>query len=160
MNRSVHIKDVSSLQIYCCWSDVQSHLTLQPHGLQHARSPCCSLSPLEFAKRNSFPLSQWCYPTISPSAACFSSCLQSFPASGSSPMSQLFELGCQSTGASASASVLPMSIQGWFSLWLTGLISLLSKGLSGIFSSTTIWKHQFFDTQPFLGTTLTSIHDY
>ena len=98
----------------------------------------------------SCPLTPWCYPTISSSAGFFSSCLRSFPASGSFPMSQLFESGGQSIGISASATVLPMNIQDWFPLGLTGLISLLSKGLSRVFSSSTILRHQFFRTQPSL----------
>ena len=122
--------------------------SLQPHGLQHARLPCPSLSPRVCS--NSCPLSRWCYPTISSSVTCFSSCLQSFPASGSFPMSWLSASGGQSFRASASASVLPMNIQGWLPLGLTGLISVLSKGLSRVFSSTTIQKHQFFAAQPFL----------
>ena len=104
---------------------------------------------------NSGPLSRWCHTTISSSAVPFSSCLLSFPASGSFPMSQFFASGGQSIGASASASILPKSIQGWFSLRLTGLISLLSKGLSRVFSSTTIRKHQFFGT---LSSLLSSSH--
>ena len=114
---------------------------LWPHGLQHARLPCPSPSP--GVGSNSCPLSQWCRPTISSSASPFSSCPQSFPASGSFPMSQLFTSGGQSIGASALASVLPINIQVWFPLGLTYLI-LLSKGLSRVFSSTTAWKHQFF----------------
>ena len=94
--------------------------------------------------------SQWCYLTVSSSATLFSFCPQSFPASGSSPMSQFFASDCQSIGASASASVLPMNIQGWFPLGLTGLISLQSKGLSRVFSSTPVQKHQFFSAQSFL----------
>ena len=109
--------------------------SLQPHELQHTRLPCPSPSPGVCS--HSCPFSRWCHPTISSSVACFS-CLQSFPASGSFPMSWLFESAGQSTGASASASVLPMNIQGWFPLGLTGLISLLSKGLSRIFSSTKV----------------------
>ena len=93
-------------------------------------------------------IESWCHPTISSSVAPFSSCLQSFPASGSFPMMQLFTLGGQSIGASA--SVFPMNIQGWFPLGWTGLMSLLSQGLSRVFSSTTIQKHQFFCTQPSL----------
>ena len=93
------------------------------------------------------PLNQWCHPTISSSAAPFSCCLQSFPASGSFPMSWPFITGGQSIGASALASVLPMNTQGWLPLRLTGLISLLSKGLSRIFSSTTVQKHPSFNTQ-------------
>ena len=96
---------------------------------------------------NSCPWSQWCHPTISFSVIPFSSHLQSFPASGSSPMSQFFKSGGQNSGASASASVLPMNIQGWFPLQLTGLISLLSKGLSRVFSNNTVQKHQLFGTQ-------------
>ena len=121
----------------CVCSVSQSCPTLQPHGLQHARLPCPSLSPGVFS--NSCPFNRWCYPTISSSVSRFSSCLQSFPASGSFPVGQLFTSGSQRIGASA--SVLPMNIQGWFSLGLTGLISLLSKGLSRVFSSTTIRKH-------------------
>ena len=102
--------------------------SLQPHRLQHTRLPCPSLSP--GACSNSCPLSQWCHPTISPSVVPFSSCLQSFPASGSFQISQFFSSGGQRTGASASAPVLPINIQGWFPLGLTSLISLLSKGLS------------------------------
>ena len=93
---------------------------------------------------DSCPLSQWCHPTVSSSVALFTSCLQSFPASGSFPMSQFFESGGQSTGASASASVVPKNVQDWFPLGLTGLISLQSKGLSRVFSNTTVQKHQFF----------------
>ena len=96
-----------------------------------------------------FPLNRWCHPTISPSITLFF-CLQSFPASGSFPMNRLFAPSVQSIGNSASASVLLMSIQGWFPLRLTGLISLLSKRLSRVFSSTTIWKHQFFGSLPSL----------
>ena len=128
--------------------------SLQPHGLQHARLPCPSLSPGVCS--NSCPLSQWCYLSISSSAAPFSFCLQSFPASGSFPMSWLFASGGQSIGASALASVLPMNIQDWFPLGWTGFISLLSKWLSRVFSSIIIWKHQFFSAQP----SLSSIHDY
>ena len=99
---------------------------------------------------NSCPLSQWCHPTISSSVIPFFSCLQSFPASGSLPVSQLFASGGQSIRTSVSVSVLPVNIQGWFPLGLTGLISLQSKGLSRVFSSTTVWKHQFFYAQPSL----------
>ena len=106
---------------------------LQPHELQHARLLCLSLSPWVCA--NSHPLSQWCHPTISSSVVPFSSSPQSFPASGSFPLSQFFSSGGQSIGASTSAPVLPVSIQGWFTLRLIGLISLLSKGLSRVFSS-------------------------
>ena len=122
--------------------------SLWPHGLQHARLPCSSPSPR--ACWNSCPLSQWCPLTISSSVNPFFSCLQSFPASGSFPVSQLIASGGQSIRASASASVLPMNVQGWFPLGLTGSISLLLKGLSRVFSSTTVWKHKFFDTWPSL----------
>ena len=116
--------------------------SLQPHGLQHARVPCPSPSP--GACSNLCPLSQWYHPTISSSFVIFSSCLQPFPASGSFPMSQFFTSDGESITAPASAPALPMNVQGWFSLGLTGLISLLSKGLSRVFPSTTIQKHQFF----------------
>ena len=120
--------------------------SLQPHGLQLVRLP--SPSPSLGACSNSCPLNEWCHPTISSSVTPLPSCLRSFPASGSFPMSQLFTSSSQSVGVSA--SVLPMNIQGWFPLGWTGLISLLSKGLSRVFPSTTIWKHQFFGTQPSL----------
>ena len=97
---------------------------------------------------NSCPLGWWCHPTISSSIVSFSCCLQSFPASGSFPMSQLFTSGGQSIGGSASASVLPMNTQDWSSLGWTGWISLQSKGLSRVFSNTTVQKHQFFGAQP------------
>ena len=106
--------------------------------LQHTRFPCSSLSPGVCS--NSCPSSRWCHPTISSSVVPFSSCLQSFPASGSFPMSWLFTSGGQSIRASA--SVLPMNILGWFSLGLTGMISLLSKSFSRVFSSTKVWKHK------------------
>ena len=120
----------------------------QSHGLQHTRLPCPSPSP--GACSDSCPLSQWYHPTISSSVVPFSSHLQAFPASGSFPMSQFFASGGQSIGVSASASVLPMNIRDWFPLGLTDWISLLSKGLSRVFSSTTVPKHQFFSTQPSL----------
>ena len=104
--------------------------------------------PSPRACSNSCALSWWCHPTISSSVIPFSSCLQSFPASGFFPMSQFFTSGGQSIGASA--SVLPVNIQDWFPLWLTGLISLPSKGLSRVFSSTAVQKHQLFSTQPFI----------
>ena len=119
--------------------------SLHPHESQHARPPRPSSTP--GVHPNSCALSQWCHPVVSSSVVPFSSCLQSVPASGSFPMSQLFSWGGQSTGVSASASVLPMNIQGWFPLGLTGLISLQSKGLSRVFSNTTVQKHQFFGAQ-------------
>ena len=114
------------------------------HGQQHARLPCPSPTPGVYS--NSCPLSQWCYPAISSSVIPFSSCLQSFPASGSFPMSQFFTSGGQNIGVSASASVLPMNIQDGFHLGLTDLISLQSKALSRVFCNTTVQKHQFFNT--------------
>ena len=124
--------------------------SLGPHGLQHARLPCPSPTP--GACSNSYPLSRWYHPTISSSVVPFSSCIQSFPASRSFPMSWLFTLGSQSIEASALASVLPVqdSVQDWFPLGWTGLISLLSKGLPRVFSNTTVQNHQFFSAQPFL----------
>jgi len=120
--------------------------SLRPHGQQHARPPCPSPTPR--ACSNSCPSSRWCHPTISSSVVPFSSCLQSFPASGSFQISQFFTSGGQSIGVSASASVLPMNIQDWFPLGWTGWISLKSKGLSRVFSNTIVQKHQFFGIQP------------
>ena len=110
--------------------------SLWPHGLQHTRPPCPSPTP--GAHSNSCPLNQWCHPTISSSVIPFSSCPQSFPASGSFPMSQFFASCGQSIGVSASASVLPMNTQDWSPLGCTGWISLQSKGLSRVFSKTTV----------------------
>ena len=118
------------------------------HALQHARLPCLSLSPR--VGSNSCPLSWWFYLTILSSVTSFSSCSQSFPATSSFPISWLFDSGGQNIGASASALVLPMNIQGLFPLGLTGLISMKSKGLSRVYASTTILKHQLFNTQPSL----------
>ena len=118
--------------------------SLWPHELQHTRPPC--LSPTPGVYPNSCPLSRWCHPAISSSIVPFSSCPQSLPASGSFPMSQLFTWGGQSIGVSASASVLPMNTQDW-SLGWAGWISLQSKGLSRVFSNTTVQKHQFFGAQ-------------
>ena len=112
--------------------------SLRPHGLQYTRLTCPS--PIPRACSNSCPWSPWCHPTISSSVVPFSSLLQSFPAAGSIPMNQFFASGGQSNGASASASVLPMNIQGWFPLGWTGWISLQSKGLSRVFSNTTVQK--------------------
>ena len=120
--------------------------SLWPHELQDARLSCSSLSP--GACSDSCPLSWWCHPSISSSDTPFSSHLQSFPASESFPMSGLFASGGQSIGASA--SVLPVTIWSWFPLGLTGLISLLSKGVSKFLSITTGWKHKFFGAQPSL----------
>ena len=118
--------------------------SLQPHGLQHARPPRPLPTPRVYS--TSCSLSQWCHPMIS-SVVPFSSCFQSFPASGSSPMSQFFTSGGQSIGVSASALVLPMNIQDWFPLGWTGWISLQSKGLSRVFSNTIAQKHKFFGSQ-------------
>ena len=131
--------------------------SLQPHGLQHARLPYPSPPPR--ACSNSCPSSQWCHPTISSSVIPFSSCLQSFPASGSFPMSQLFASSGQRIGPSVSASVLPMNIQDWFPLGLTSLFSLLSKGLSRVFSNTTVQKHNSSTLSLFYGLSVTSIHN-
>ena len=119
---------------------------LQPHGRQHPRPPCPSPTPRVYS--NSCPLSQWCHPTISSSAIPFSSCLQSFPTSGSFQMSQLFTSGSQNVGVSALASFLPNKSQGWSPSEWSGWISLQSKGLSRVFSNTTVQKHQFFGAQP------------
>ena len=141
------------------WSVQFSHSVvsdfLQPHVLQHTRLPCPS--PTHGACSNSCPLNQCCHPTISSSVVPFSSHLQSFPASGSFQMSQ-FTTGGQNIGASA--SVPQMIFLDWFSLGLTSLISLQSKGLSRVFSNTTVQKHQFFGSPLFYSPTLTSIHDY
>ena len=119
--------------------------SLWPHESQHTRPPCPSPTPRVYS--NSCPLSWWCHLAISSSVVPFSSCPQSLPASGSFPMSQLFAWGDQSAGVSASASVLSMNSKDWSPLGWTGWISLQSKGLSRVFSNTTVQKHQFFSTQ-------------
>ena len=119
--------------------------SLWPHEPQHARPSCPSPTPRVYP--NSCPLSQWCHPTISSSVVPFSSCLQSFPTSGSFQMSWLFSSGGQNIGVSASTSVLPMNTQDWSPLGWTGWISSQSKGLSRVFSNTTVQKHKFFDAQ-------------
>ena len=129
----------SSVQSLSCFR------LLWPHGLQHARLPCPSPTPRVYS--NSCPLSQWCHPTSLSSVIPFSSHLQSFPASGSFQMSQLFISGGRSIGVSASTSVLPMNIQDWFPLGWTGWISLESQRLSRVFSNTTVQKHPFFGAQ-------------
>ena len=150
-NVLVHIP-ISSVQLsHSVVSD-----SVSPHESQHARPPCPSPTPGVYS--NSCPSSRWCHPAISSSVLPFSSCPQSLPASGSFPMSQLFTWGGQSTGVSVSASVLPMNTQDWFPLGWTGWISLQSKGLSRVFSNTTVQKHQFFWHSAFF-TTLKSIHD-
>ena len=157
--------DPKTLDTPCLWKPVSSVQfsrsimsdSLWPHELQHARPPCPSL-PAPKVYPNPCPLSRWCHPTILSSVVPFSSCPQSFPASGSFQISQLFESGGQSIGVSASASVLPMNTQNWFPLRWTCWISLQSKGLSRVFPSTTVQKHQFFGTQ--LSLESNSIHDY
>ena len=133
-------QEISSIQFS---SSVLSE-SLQPHRLQHARPPCPSPTPRVYS--NSSPLSRWCHPTISSSVIPFS-CLQTFPASESSLMSQVFTSDDQNIGASASAWVLPMNTQDWFPLRWTGLISLQFKGLSRVFSNITVQKNQLFSTQ-------------
>ena len=160
-NYYVQIENISSSLVsilfpkfndYCFWAEFSvqfSHSVVsdsfRPHEPQHTRPPCPSPTP--GVHTNPCPSSGWCHPTISSSVVRFSSCPQSFPASGSFPMSWLFPSGGQIIGASASASLLSVNIQDWFLLDLTTLISFLSKGLSWVFSSTTVQKHQFFGTQ-------------
>ena len=147
---NINILGISELK----WMDISqlSHSVipdpLWPHRLHHTRPPCPLSTPRVYS--NSCPLSWWCHPTISSSVVPFSSCLQYFPASRSFPMSQFFASGGQSIGVSASASVLPMNIQDWFPLGWMGWNSLQSKGLSRVFSNTTVQKHQFFSAQPSL----------
>ena len=138
--------------ISCKFSSVQFSRSvvsnsLWPHDSQHARPPCSSPTPRVYS--NSCPSSRWCHPAISSSVVPFSSCPQSLTASGSFPMSQLFTSGGQSIGVSASASVLPVNTQDWSPLGWTGWISLQSKGLSRVFSNTTVQKHQFFRCSAF-----------
>ena len=147
---SVSTGCLSRSELFMILSSVQfSHSvvsdSLQPHELQHARLPCPSPTPRVYS--NSCPLSQWCHPAISSSVGPFSSCPQSLPAPGSFPMSQLFAWGGQSTGVSTSASVFPVNTQDWSPLGWTGWLSLQSKGLSRVFSNTTVQKHQFLSTQ-------------
>ena len=152
---SMHIYNVTHTSCEHCWvkhtcSSVQLSRSvksdsLRPHGLQHARPSCPSPTPGVYS--DSCLLSLWCHPTISSSVIPFSSCRQSFPASGPVQMSQFFTSGGQSIGVSASASVLPMNTQDWSPLGWTGWISLKSKGLSSVFSNTTVQKHRFFSAQ-------------
>ena len=138
---------MSNLTCYWLILSLFSHQVMsdssRPHGLQHSRLPC--LSPSLGVRPSSWPSSWWCHSTISSSVAFFSFCLQSFPASGTFPMGWLFPSGDQDTGASV--SVLQVSIQVWFPLRSNGLISFLPKGLSRVFFSTTVQKHQFFSAQ-------------
>ena len=136
-------KSVSSFKVQFSCSVMFD--SLHPHGLQHAKLPCPSPSPR--ACSNSCPLSWWYHPIIPSSVIPFSSCLQSFSASGSFSVNQFFTSDGQSIGVSASALVLPMNIQDWFALVWTGWISMQSKGLSRVFCNTTAQKHQFFSTQ-------------
>ena len=136
-----YAKTFSSVQ-FSCW--VMSN-SLRPHEPQHARPPCPSPTPRVYP--NSCPMSQWCHPAISSSIIPFSSCPQSFPASGSFQMSQLFTSGGQRIGVSASTSVLPMNTQDWSLLGWTECISLQYKGFQRVFSNTTGQKHQFFSAQ-------------
>ena len=150
-SRTRHIKCFLELIIVYDINSVQFSLSvmsdsLRPHELQHGRPPYPS--PTHGVYSNSCPLSWWCHPAISSSVIPFSSCPQSLPASESFPMSQHFPWGGQSTRVSAVASVLPMNTQDWSSLEWTGWISLQSKGLSRVFSNTTVQKHQFFGSQP------------
>ena len=135
-------RDLSVYEYSIQFSQSLMFYSLWCHGLQHTSLHCWSPTP--GACPNWCPLSQWYHPTISSSVIPFSSCLQSFPASGYFPLSQFFASGGQSTGVSASASFLPINIQDWFPLGLTGLISLQSKGLSRVFSNTTVEKNLFF----------------
>ena len=139
-----HYLTVHYLKKYIQFSSVHSVMSdsLWPHGLQHARPPCPSPTPRVCP--NSCPLSQWCHPVISSSVVPFSSRLQSFPASGYFLVSQFFVSGVQSIRVSPSASILPMNIQDCFPLGWTGWISLQSKGISRVFSNTTVQKHQLF----------------
>ena len=139
--RELRLREVKSPKVMLLLfsHEVLSH-SLRPRGRQHTRLPCPSLSPSVCS--NACPLSWWCYLNILSSVTPFSFCHQSLPGSGSFPMSQ-FTSGGQNIGVSASASILPMNIQGWFPLRLTGLISLQSTGLSRVFSSNTVRKHQF-----------------
>ena len=146
---------LSSVQSFSCSFVCNS---LWPHGLQHTRPPCPSPTPRAYS--NSCLSSGSCHPTISSSVVPFHSCLHSFQASGSFQMCQFFASSGQSTGVSALASVLPMNIQDWFPLGWTSWISLQSKGLSRVFSNTTVQKHQFLALSFLYSPTLTSIHDY
>ena len=143
------------LLLFCCLVMFDS---LCPHGLQYARLPCPSLSPRVCS--NSCPLSQWCHPTISSSAACFYSCSNLSQHQGLFKWVSWPASGGQSIGASTSASVLPMNIQGWFPLGLTGLIFLLSKELSRVFSSTKFKNNSSSALSLLYVPTLTTIHDY
>ena len=143
MITSTDLEDIQFSSVQFSHSVVSN--SLWPHGLQQVRLPCPSPTPGAYL--NTCPLSRWCHPTIPPSAIPFSSCLQSYLASGSFRMSQFFTSSGQIIGVSASTSVFPVNIQGWSPLEWTGWISLQSKGLSRVFSNTTVQKHQFFSAQ-------------
>ena len=140
-DKDLHANSLFSVQFSC---SLMSNC-LWPHELQHSRLPCPSPTP--GVHPNPHPSSRWCHPTVSSSVIPFSPCPQSFPASGSFPMSQLVASGGQSIGVSASTSVLPVNTQDWSPLGWTSWISLQSKGLSRVFSNTTVQKHQFFGAQ-------------
>ena len=142
---NIEVTGIYTISLLLLFSRSVVSNSLWAHGLQHARLPCPSLS-LGVCS-NAYPLCVWYHPTISSFVTPFSSCPQLFPASGYFPVSWLFVSGSLSIAASASASVLPMNSQSWFPLRMTGLISLLSKGLPRVFSSTTVWKHQFVSAQ-------------
>ena len=144
-----HVRETPQFYLLLLFSCPVVSDSLWPHGLQHARPPCPSSSPRVCSSPCS--LHQWCHTAISSSDTIFSFCPQSLPALGTFPMSHLFASDDQNMGASASASVLPVNSQGWSPLRLIGLISLLSKGFSGVFSSTTVWRHNFFGILPSLG---------
>ena len=141
LSRPEYWSEFSSVQFSCSFVS----FSLPHHWPHHARIPCPSPTPRVYP--NSCPLSWWCHPTISSSVVPFSSCLQSFPSLGSFPMNQFFTSGGQSIGVSATTSVLPMNTQNWSPLGWTGWISLQSKGLSRVFSNTTVQKHQFLGAQ-------------
>ena len=150
-HRALHLWSIYFSFYTSKFSSVQSSVmsdSLWPHEPQHFRPPCPSPTPGVYP--NSCPLSQWCHPTISSSVVPVSSCLKSFPTSESFQRSQLFASGGQNIGVSASTSVLPMNTQDWSPSEWTGWNSLQSKGLSRVFSNTTVQKHQFFSAQPFL----------
>ena len=145
LKSSIKAKNNWNLYLVSQFSHSVMSNTLRSHEPQHAKPPCPSPSPR--VHPNSCPLSPWCHPSISSSIVPFSCCPQSFPASWSFPMSQLFTSGGQSIGVSASTSVFPMNTQDWSPLGWTDWISLQSKGLSSVFSNTTVQKHQFFSAQ-------------
>ena len=155
-SRFLNLQKKTSIFTNC--SVIQLSLTLWSHGLQHTGLPCSLLSSTVCS--NSCSLSWWCHPTISFSATYFAPCSQSFPASGTFPVSWLFTSGGQNIGASASVSVLPMNIQGWFPLGLTGLISLQSKGLSRVSSTPQFKSLNSLAFHLLYGPDLTSVHDY